>query len=670
MIQHKRIGAVAALLMAAAVLATGFAIVNPGALASWSAVSQPAYVSAMDKTKVINIEIVADETQWQNMLDTATAEAYIPATVVINGKKITNVGIRSKGNSSLSTVARDSTTDRYSFKIEFDQYITGQTWLGLDKLALNNMQGDASYMKEYLSYDIMSYAGVESPLYAFTSITVNGEPWGFYLAVECLEESYAQRVYGNDYGILYKPESMGMRGEGRMNEFLEGAQGGAENTERQFNGAQGGENFQGGMGGGFGGMASGGISLAYTDNDTSSYSAIFDNAVLDATTADYKRVIEALEKLSKGEDLENTIDVEAVLKYFAAHTVVVNLDSYVSSMAHNYYLYEEDGKLSILPWDYNLAFGGFQSGGASGVVNFPIDTPVSGVSLEDRPLLSKLLEVPEYLELYHSYLRDIVDGYFNSGLFEQTMDTMTRVIASYVENDPSAFYNYEAFQSAVTELRELCLLRAESIEGQLNGAIPSTSEGQSADASTLVDATAVNLSALGSMGGMGGGGDRPQGDFNFGEGGFPSGMPEGGEGGFPQGGMPGGDRETMQKAIEILEAAGGAELTEEQLEQLHELGLTDEQIEQFRSMPQGGMGGMGGERPQGGFGGLDRQPPDASAPGGENAMMPNQDPAASSNNAADTAGGFEPGVWLIISGVAALLVAGVLFALLFKRRRG
>ena len=27
-------------------------------------------------------------------------------------------------------------------------------------------------------------------------------------------------------------------------------------------------------------------------------------------------------------------------------------------MVHNYYLYEEKGKLSIIPWDYNLAFGG------------------------------------------------------------------------------------------------------------------------------------------------------------------------------------------------------------------------------------------------------------------------------------------------------------------------
>ena len=140
MIRHKWIGAIAALLMAVAVLVIGFAYVNPSALASITGAVQPEYVSVMDKTKIMDIQIIADEKEWANMLLNATTEEYIPATVIINGTKIENVGIRPKGNSSLNTVAMDETTDRFSFKIEFDHYITGQTWLELDKLAVNNMQ--------------------------------------------------------------------------------------------------------------------------------------------------------------------------------------------------------------------------------------------------------------------------------------------------------------------------------------------------------------------------------------------------------------------------------------------------------------------------------------------------------------------------------------------------
>ena len=46
-------------------------------------------------------------------------------------------------------------------------------------------------------------------------------------------------------------------------------------------------------------------------------------------------------------------------------------------MIHNYYLYEQDGKLSMLPWDYNLAFGGFQGNDATSSVNNPIDDVLS-----------------------------------------------------------------------------------------------------------------------------------------------------------------------------------------------------------------------------------------------------------------------------------------------------
>ncbi len=523
MIKHKWIGGVTVLLMTAVLLLMAGAYLFPSALTAFSDSSELPYVSAMDKTQILDVQIIADENEWADMLDNAIAEEYIPATVIINGTKIENAGIRPKGNSSLRTVAQDDTTDRYSFKIEFDHYISGQTWMGLDKIVLNNMQGDSTYMKEYLSYDLMDYAGVEAPLYTYSNIAVNGETWGFYLAVEVLEDSYAKRVYGNDHGKLYKPESMEMGGGGQRNE-----ESATENRQRPDQLTEPEDmpdkNKQGGPGG-FGGQ-SGGAALQYTDDEISSYSTIFDSAVFDTSDKDFARVINALKKLNAGEDLESAVDVEATLKYFAAHTVLVNLDSYVSNMCHNYYLYEENGQLTMLPWDFNLSFGGFQSDGSSSVVNFPIDTPVSNVSLEERPMIGKLLEVPQYLELYHSYLAEIINGYFNSGVFEQTIDSLDVLISSYVEADPTSFYDYTSYKNGVAELKKLGLLRAQSVEGQLSGVIPSTTEGQNASPDLLVEASDINLSLLGTMGG--GFGGRPSGNR-------PEDMPEHIKSGPPQG---------------------------------------------------------------------------------------------------------------------------------------
>lgn len=254
-----------------------------------------------------------------------------------------------------------------------------------------------------------------------------------------------------------------------------------------------------------------GVSLVYTDDETSSYSAIFDNAETKTTEEDHQRVIEALKNLSTGTDLEKYVDVDEVLKYFAAHTVVVNMDSYTSNMGHNYYLYENDGQISMLPWDYNMAFGGFQAGTASDVVNLAIDTPLSGVTLEERPILGKLLEVPEYKAKYHEYLQEIVDGYFADGKFEEKVQSLNDMIAEYVKQDPTAFVTYDKYETAVTELTKLGTLRAESIQGQLDGDIPSTTEKQKENADSLIDASSIDLSKLGennTRGGMGGGGRR------------------------------------------------------------------------------------------------------------------------------------------------------------------
>ena len=110
--------------------------------------------------------------------------------------------------------------------------------------------------------------------------------------------------------------------------------------------------------------------------------------------ADHRRVVTALKNISGGTDLEKYLDVDNVLRYMAVHTFSVNMDSLSGSMAHNYYLYEYDGQLNIFPWDYNLSFGGMPAGlssGASGVVNYAIDTPFSGTDFFDA-LLEKVDE--------------------------------------------------------------------------------------------------------------------------------------------------------------------------------------------------------------------------------------------------------------------------------------
>lgn len=507
MIESKRITAIVAGLTLAACLFTGLFTFWPQALGVVPSSSQPDYLSLFDPLSVMTVEITADEGEWEEMLENAIDEEYISCDVSVNGETYFSVGIRPKGNSSLSTVY-SSDSDRYSFKLEFDHYQDGQTCQGLDKFALNNIQGDAAYLKEYLSYDLMSQMGVPSPLYCFAWITVNGQPWGLYLAVEALEESFAQRSFGAAYGQLYKPDTMemgGAKGGGLGEQEPPQPPEGVDAQRQDF------QSRQKGFGGPGGGSSA--ADLQYIDENPSSYDEIFDSAVFDITESDKLRLIQSLRKLSEGEDLEDVVDVDEVLRYFACNVAMVNLDSYLSSMKHNYYLYEKDGKLSMLPWDYNLSFAGFHSSSASQAVNYPIDTAVSGVQLEERPILGKLLENETYLAKYHEYLAKIAETHWNDEAFAQKVRQLDQLIGPYVAQDPTAFYSYDEYQIALETLLEFVSLRSQSILGQLYGQIPSTEEGQAQQPEALVDAGALQLSSMGEQGGHGGGFEGEKGEF-------------------------------------------------------------------------------------------------------------------------------------------------------------
>ena len=123
------------------------------------------------------------------------------------------------------------------------------------------------------------------------------------------------------------------------------------------------------------------------------------------------------------------------------------------------------------------------------------------------------------------------------GIIEKTQ----ALIAPYVEKDPSKFCTYEEFETGAATLAEFCRLRIESVEGQLAGTIPSTSEGQTADSSTLIDASGITISDMGSMnmGSMNMGGDLQDKDNvnGFPDGGNFGTIPDGeGAGTMPGGG--------------------------------------------------------------------------------------------------------------------------------------
>lgn len=459
MLRTKHIDLICIAVMMLAVIAT-LLFMNGEAFGLTAASSAPGYEARLfDKTKVHTVDILMED--WDAFLETAAKEEYAPCTLVIDGEKFSNVGLRAKGNNSRRLTEKYG-LERYSLKVEFDHYEYG-SYHGLDKFSLDSSFQDNSYMKTWITYDMMNHMDIPTPLCSWAWVRVNGEDWGLFLAVEEPEEAFAKRNFGNDYGQLYKPDYRKLD---------------AENAD---------------------------VHLRYTDDDFDSYDNIFRHSKFDPTDADKQRLIDALKILSTGESLETAIDVDEVLRYFTVQVFVVNMDSYLGRTGHNYFLYEQDGILQILPWDYNLAFATYSLGMPDPIndstlyVNYPINTPASGEIMRKRPLYHNLMKNNEYYEQYHKYFDYLIESYFESGYFTDFAEETADMIAPYVGKDPTAFCSYADWQLGAKTIRNFCLLRAESVRGQLDGTIPSTIAAQAENKSNFIDASSIWLPDLGEI---------------------------------------------------------------------------------------------------------------------------------------------------------------------------
>jgi len=622
--------------------------------------------SVFPKDKVVDVKITIDEEDFEDMLANASAEEMKPASVEYNGIKLDNVGIRTKGNLSLRSVV-SSDSDRYSFKLSFDEYISSQTLQGISKINLNNNYSDATYMREFLTYELAEEMGLPTPKFSYVNVYVNGELWGFYLAIEQVGDAYLERNFGNAYGALYKAEFGGGMGGGFPGGGAAGggfpggnaagggfpggnAEGGRVSGENaETGGAPGGEvgGDAGAGGAAAAGRGSGGGDLVWQGDDLDSYSSL----VQKSKSSNGDILIEMLDELNNGSDYEKVLDVEGALKYIALNAVTVNMDSYLGSNQQNYYLYEDEGVFSVLPWDYNMAFGGM--GGESEQIM--IDEPTQG-ALAERPLAAKLLAVEEYKEKYHEIIQGMVDGYLADETFAARVKQIQELISPYVKQDPRPFYTYEQYESAVPQLVSFTQGRVANVSGQLDGTIASSGDGSGSG---------------GGFGGRGGGrGDRPaavQSDqAAAGQNGQPQDVAQTPNGQAPDGQAPDGAQAPNG------EASGGAQTPDGQ--------APDEQAPDGAQAPNGEASGGAqtpdGQAPEG------MQPPDGGAfPGGQGGVTPGQggfgrgqggfggipgmDGGASSTSA--QSGSYENAA-TTGAALAILLLAG-LFVAYYKRKR-
>ena len=513
--------------------------------------------------RVQTVRIVMKDKDWKALKASVVQEEYYRADIWIDGERVPDVAVRPKGNSSLRMVAMSGST-RVGLKVDMNFFNSARSYHGVKKLNYNNGFSDPTYMKEFLSYELMAQMGIPTPRACFVDLWVNDTHLGLYTQVEQVDARFLAENFEDPKGNLYKPEIFAGTLDWTEKDVAaekaaapasgaaaSGPASGTTSTTASINIGGGdleeiisrlGEDAgwipgrttittatQQGAGlpaGGFGGGLPGGmlgpsdylVAVGLKTNENSpNYSGLY---TLLAT-------INQDPAATTRQDLESVLQVDECLRFLAVSVALVHLDNYMG-MGHNYYLYEDGGKFWLIPWDLNMSFGGFAGGlSREHLIDFYIDEPTSGKPVQ-YPLVAQLVSKPEYLETYHKYLQEIIDGPFSVERMKARIDQIAALIRPYVEKDDLKFFTLGDFEQALTDdltssTAQLRMMGASSI-GLLTFV-----EGRDASIRAQLSGQQPAASADGS----GNGGSKGLGFM----GGGPPGGGAGGPTGFPGGGQ-------------------------------------------------------------------------------------------------------------------------------------
>lgn len=397
--------------------------------ATHSSIATPNYdiVFPQDKVNRLDITITADNwADMQNDLDdlyggsstggpgggpggggtsfSDETPLYVPCDIEFNGLNWYYVGIRYKGNSSLS--AYSSGVNKLPFRLEFDQFendypeITGQTFYGFPALSMSSNYNDQSFLREKYACDLFREFGVPAPYTAFYEMYIDyGDGpvyFGLYTGLEVVFETVLEKQFGSNSGNCYKPEDEGASFS--ANDFA------LSYFENKNNGGTGSADIQ------------------------NLYDALH-SSLRTSNVSEWKT------------GLEQVFDVNSFLKWLAVNTTIQNWDTY-GRMTHNYYLYNDpaDNLLKWIPWDNNEAF---EEGKMGGALSFALNE----ITDSEWPLLGYIHGVEEYENLFKSHIIDFITGPFEPSKVQNDYAQLQDMIQASVEAETS---NY-SFLNSITD---------------------------------------------------------------------------------------------------------------------------------------------------------------------------------------------------------------------------
>jgi len=345
---------------------------------------QPAFNEAFLQDEVASISITIDPDSLLAMYNNLGNSHEFPGAIVYTFSTgfsaYSGVGIRFRGNTSLNA-------QKKSFKINIDKYVD-QNFYGLSELNLIGNQNDPSLLRAKLCWDFFREAGLPACRTSHVRVYVNGTYMGVYLNVEQIDNRFADVRFDDGTGNLWK--------------CLWG-------SDLMYQGTS---------------------PTLYTDDNYDLVENEFQN--------NYSELAHFIDVLNNTPlsllpcELEKVFNVHDYLKIMAADILLGNWDNYIFNQ-NNFYLYhnEKTGKLEYIPYDLDNTLGIDWVN-----VDWAQRSLYSWTTSSNRPLFTRLLQIPAYRNEFSNNVNDLIATQFNAAALQTKALQMQNLISSSAESDP------------------------------------------------------------------------------------------------------------------------------------------------------------------------------------------------------------------------------------------
>jgi spore coat protein CotH len=150
-----------------------------------------------DTNVVQEVRLSVNSRDLRTLRANTALNTYYTADLTWKNVKVRNVGIRSRGQGSRNPV-------KPGLRVDMARYTTGQTFVGLSTIILDNIWQDDSLLRERLAFTIFEKMNQPTPRESFCRLYVNNEYWGLYAITEEIDGNFARRVTGETDGTVFE----------------------------------------------------------------------------------------------------------------------------------------------------------------------------------------------------------------------------------------------------------------------------------------------------------------------------------------------------------------------------------------------------------------------------------------------------------------------------------